>query len=98
MSGRLREKTCVVTGGGSGIGRATCLLFAREGGKVIVADKNVAAATQTAREAGQDAIAAEVDVAKSDSVQALLRRARDQFGRIDVLGEQRWLWHCRNRR
>lgn len=85
MSGRLREKTCVVTGGGSGIGRATCLLFAREGGKVIVADKNVAAATQTAREAGQDAIAAEVDVAKSDSVQALLRRARDQFGRIDVL-------------
>ena len=41
---RLKGKVCIVTGGGSGIGRATCHLFAREGGSLAVADKNKAAA------------------------------------------------------
>lgn len=85
MPGRLQNKICVVTGGGSGIGRATCLLFAREGGKVVVTDKNPSAAAETAREAGQGAIALEVDVANSESVQTLLTRSRDLFGRVDVL-------------
>ncbi len=49
---RLAGKVCIVTGGGSGIGRATCLLFAKEGGKVVVADKSREAALSVAREAG----------------------------------------------
>jgi meso-butanediol dehydrogenase / (S,S)-butanediol dehydrogenase / diacetyl reductase len=45
---RLKGKVCIVTGGGSGIGRATCLLFAKEGASVVVADKRLEAAEAVA--------------------------------------------------
>ena len=82
---RLEDKVCIVTGGASGIGRATCLLFAREGAVVVVADKSLAGAEAVAAEAGPHALAMETDVADSRSVRALIARAVERFGRLDVL-------------
>ncbi len=82
---RLAGKVCIVTGGASGIGRATCLLFAAEGAKVVVADKSREAALSVAREAGEAAIAILADVSDSQSVRAMLNQTVDHFGRLDVL-------------
>ncbi len=82
---RLAGKVCVVTGGASGIGRATCLLFAEEGGKVVVADKSSDGAQSVACEAGDAAIALCADVSDSQSVRAMLKQTVDHFGRLDVL-------------
>ncbi len=82
---RLAGKVCIVTGGGSGIGRATCLLFAQEGGKVVVADKSHEAAESVAREVGEAAIALRTDVSDSQSIRAMLKQTVDRFGRLDVL-------------
>lgn len=82
---RLKDKVCLVTGGGSGIGQATCELFAREGARLVVADKLLESARVVARDAGNGAIAIQVDVASSESVQAMIRQTVDQFGRLDVL-------------
>ncbi|MCH8187207.1 MAG: SDR family oxidoreductase [Proteobacteria bacterium] len=82
---RLAGKVCIVTGGGSGIGRATCLLFAQEGGKVVVADKSLEAAETVAGEVGEAAIALRTDVSDSQSVRAMLKQTVDRFGRLDVL-------------
>lgn len=85
MSERLKNKVCLITGGGSGIGRATCLLFAREGARVAVADKSLPAAQAVAQEIGASAVAIEVDVASSASVQAMIGATIKQLGRLDVL-------------
>ena len=82
---RLAGKVCIVTGGASGIGRATCLLFAREGALLVVADRSLAGAEAVAEEAGPAALAMETDVADSQSVRALIARAVERFGRLDVL-------------
>lgn len=85
MSQRLQDKVCLITGGGSGIGRATCLLFAREGAKVVVADKSLSAARAVAAQIGAAAIAIEVDVAQSAGVRAMIEATVRDFGRLDVL-------------
>lgn len=82
---RLAGKSCIVTGGGSGLGRATCLLFAEEGAKVAVADKSREAAESVAREVGEAAIALQTDVSDSENVRAMLKQTVDHFGRLDVL-------------
>ena len=82
---RLAGKVCIVTGGGSGIGRATCLLFAQEGGRIVVADKSLDAAETVAGEVGEAAIAHRTDVSDSQSVRAMLKQTVDRFGRLDVL-------------
>lgn len=82
---RLKDKICIVTGGGSGIGRAASLLFAREGARVVVADKVPEAAKEVAAQAGNGAIALTVDVADSGSVRNMIESTVRQFGRIDVL-------------
>lgn len=85
MSQRLKDKVCLITGGGSGIGRATCELFAREGAKVVVADKLLSAARVVAALIGEAAIAIEVDVAQSDSVRSMIDATIRDLGRLDVL-------------
>lgn len=82
---RLKDKVCIVTGGGSGIGRATCVLFAREGATVVVADKSGEAAKTVAEGLGQQGVAMEVDVADRGSVERLIGAVVDRFGRLDVL-------------
>src|SRR3954469_22217382 len=84
----LANTVSLVTGGGSGIGRAIALLFAREGSRVVVADRDGKRAEAVASEidqAGGTAMAVEVDVATPDGVEHLFARAVDVFGPVDVL-------------
>lgn len=82
---RLRDKICVVTGGASGIGRATSLVFAREGATVIVADRSEDAARIVAAEAGNGAFAIAVDVSKSNDVADMVDTVVARCGRLDVI-------------
>ena len=85
---RLKGKVCIVTGGGSGIGRATCLLFAKEGASVAVADKRREAAEAVAAECeakGAQAIAIAGDVAKDADAKRMVGETVQKFGRLDVL-------------
>lgn len=80
-------KVALVTGGGSGIGKATAALFARRGGAAVVADVNEAAAKATAdeiQETGGRAAAVRCDVTVWDQVQTAVARARTEFGGLDV--------------
>ncbi len=82
--GRLEGKVAIVTGGGSGIGRATALLFAREGAKVVVADIT-GKEKETADEIGPSAVASHVDVSVSADIRAMIEAARNTFGKLDVI-------------
>ncbi len=85
--GRLEGKVCVITGGGSGIGRASAQLFAREGARVVVADLDLEAAQGTVKEIGGSAesLAEQVDVTDEAQTVALAGRVVQRFERIDVL-------------
>jgi NAD(P)-dependent dehydrogenase (short-subunit alcohol dehydrogenase family) len=83
---RLADKVAVVTGGGSGIGRAGAQAFAREGATVVVADLRAERAQAVAEPIGAEA--ATVDVVSSEQVQALVAGVVARHGRIDVL------FHC----
>jgi NAD(P)-dependent dehydrogenase (short-subunit alcohol dehydrogenase family) len=82
---RLAGKVAFITGADTGIGRATAILFAREGAKVAVADIDGAAAEETAELAGNEAIAILTDVTDADSLQTAIRATVDKFGGLDVL-------------
>lgn len=79
------DQTVIVTGAGSGIGKAAALRFADLGANVVIADKNEAAAWQVADEARAKALAVTVDVSDSASVRSLIKTVVDKFGGIDVL-------------
>lgn len=84
----LQGKTVIVTGGASGIGRATCVLAAREGAKVAVADLNRGMADETARlvnGVGGEAIVIEMDTSRKADCTRMVKEALDAFGRIDGL-------------
>jgi len=88
MSGRLEGKVCVITGAGSGIGRASALLFAREAARVIVADVDRAGADETVKQiraAGGAANVVIADVADPGAAQRLADETVQGEGRIDVL-------------
>ncbi|BBK42096.1 oxidoreductase [Allostella vacuolata] len=93
MSGRLAGKVALVTGAGSvgpgwGNGRASAVLFAREGARVVVADRDPAAAAETERliaAEGGEAMIVTADVTRLDSVEAMVAAVLARFGRIDVL-------------
>ncbi|MGE3272618.1 MAG: SDR family NAD(P)-dependent oxidoreductase, partial [Chloroflexota bacterium] len=85
---RLSGKFAIVTGAGSGIGRAVALGFAREGAGVVAADVDPARAEETARGIEADggvAAALQVDVSSQASVEAMVGAALFRFGRIDIL-------------
>jgi 2-hydroxycyclohexanecarboxyl-CoA dehydrogenase len=83
--GKLENKIAVVTGAGSGIGRAIAGKLAAEGATVVVSDINETAAKETAAALGNDSIGVLTDVTSRDSVDDMVRYVRQEFGRIDVL-------------
>lgn len=86
MAGQFDGRVALITGGGSGFGRAAALKFCAEGARVAVGDLNretAEATAQAVRDAGGEAFAAQVDVADPASVQPFFDRVVKQFGRID---------------
>jgi NAD(P)-dependent dehydrogenase (short-subunit alcohol dehydrogenase family) len=86
MAGQLEGKAALITGGGGGIGRATALIFAREGARVAVADAVADAAQQTValvNAAGGQAMSLGGDVTDSAQVQAMIKAVVSAYGRID---------------
>ncbi|MFD8999418.1 SDR family NAD(P)-dependent oxidoreductase [Streptomyces sp. NPDC059582] len=84
---RFTGRTALVTGGGSGIGRAVALAFAAEGARVVVAGRGRAALDETVAlvtETGGDALAVGADVSSAAEVDALVRTVVDRFGSLDI--------------
>jgi NAD(P)-dependent dehydrogenase (short-subunit alcohol dehydrogenase family) len=80
------DKIALVTGAGSGIGRASAIAFASRGARVVVADVNADGGNATVKEiaaAGGEAIFVQANVTRSDEVAALVASAVDQYGRLD---------------
>ncbi len=85
---RLEGKVALITGAGTGIGRATAQLMAGEGAKVVVAELNAAAGEQTAQlihQAGGNAIAIATDVTDPDSIKAAVDKAVQHYGALHIL-------------
>jgi len=85
---RLAGKVAVITGAGSGIGRGTACIFAKEGCKVVVADLNLAAAQETCsliQKDGGKCLAVKVDVGKAADVQNMFAETVKAFGQLDIL-------------
>lgn len=81
----LKDKICIVTGSGSGIGKATAKLFYDNGARLVVADVNGDAAKSTAAALGSNAIGVPVDVSSAKDVEAMVALVVAKWGRIDVL-------------
>lgn len=85
---RLEGQVAIVTGGGGGIGKATCLTFAREGADIVIPEVNIANAEAAATEIqalGRKCKVIETDVSNGASVRTMVRQTLEAFGRIDIL-------------
>lgn len=85
---RLEGKTAIITGAGSGQGKASALLFAEQGAKVVIAEWNEEAGKQVEKEindAGNEAMFFKTDISNEGNVQQLVQAVRDKYGAIDIL-------------
>jgi NAD(P)-dependent dehydrogenase (short-subunit alcohol dehydrogenase family) len=85
---RLANKVACITGAGSGQGKASSVLFAGEGAKVLAADVNIAGVgdvVKTIRDRGGEATAMKVDVSREEQVADMIKKTVDTYGRIDIL-------------
>ena len=96
---RLKDKVALITGAGSGIGRASALLFAREGAKVVVVDVRDEAGEETVhliREGGGEAVFVHADVSRAQDARAMIAKAEEAYGRLDVLFNNAGIFHPRD--
>lgn len=96
---RLRDKVALITGAGSGIGRATALRFAQEGANIVVVDINDDAGAETVRQvraAGGQAAYTRADVTDPTHAGAMIRFAETTFGKLDVLFNNAGISHARD--
>ena len=85
---RLKDKVAIITGGGQGLGHAMALLFSREGARVVVADIDENAGTETVdtiRSQGGEAIFVQADVSKEKEAEDMIASAVESYGRLDIL-------------
>ena len=97
--GRLAGKVAVITGASTGCGPVMAKLFVEQGAKVLMSARRVELVEEAAREIGPDAIAMRCDVTSEDDVKAMVARAMEEFGQIDILlnnaaapGTDKWVW------
>jgi NAD(P)-dependent dehydrogenase (short-subunit alcohol dehydrogenase family) len=93
---RLANKTALITGGGSGIGKASCLLFAREGAKVVAVDLKLDTAEATVEEivaAGGEATAFAADVSKAKDAEAMVAFAEETYGALHIVFNNAGVFH-----
>lgn len=98
MALRLLNRNALITGGASGIGRATAIRFAEEGANVAVADRNLAAAENVAgevRKLGRKAVAIQVDTSDEAQVDAMVARTVRELGGVDILVAAAGISHAR---
>jgi NAD(P)-dependent dehydrogenase (short-subunit alcohol dehydrogenase family) len=82
---RLRGKRIIVTGAGSGIGRAIALRFAAEGARVVISDVDEEAAARVAAEAGGETLVRKTDVTSTSEVETLVQTSVEEWGGLDVM-------------
>ena len=88
MALRLENKNALITGGASGIGRATAIRFAEEGANVFVADRHLAAAEETAasvKKLGRKAVAYQVDTSDEAQVNAMVAQMVKELGSVNIV-------------
>src|SRR3954470_9898552 len=91
---RLQNKVALITGGGSGIGKASCLRFAHEGAKVVVADlKGAESTVDEIKSAGGDAAAFSADISKAKDCEAMVAFAEKTFGKLDIAFNNAGVFH-----
>jgi NAD(P)-dependent dehydrogenase (short-subunit alcohol dehydrogenase family) len=99
MAGRLHAKVAIVTGASSGLGPVLGSVFVREGAQVLLAARREDLVREAAQAAGPGAVAVRADVTDENDVAAMVARAVDEFGHVDILcnnaaapGQDRWIW------
>ncbi len=92
---KLKDKVAIITGAGSGQGRATALLFAKEGAKVVVATYTSSHGEETMRKiknVGGEGLFVKTDVSKADEAENMVLKTVDNYGRVDILFNNAGIW------
>jgi NAD(P)-dependent dehydrogenase (short-subunit alcohol dehydrogenase family) len=94
---RLQDKVALITGGGTGIGRATALSFAEQGAKIVIADINEKAANETVnliKERGGESVFTQVDISKAADCERMIKFAESNFKKLNILFNNAGISHA----